>query len=96
LAQWHYWLTVTGFSIMAGDLTLQGMMQGTMLQAGTDFVESMVAMKPYWIIRSMAGIAMDVGALLGFWNLYMTIKRGQAIPIPAGAAADYLPEPKWS
>jgi hypothetical protein len=39
---------------------------------------------------------MDIGALLGFWNLYMTIKRGQLIPIPPSAPADYLPEPKWS
>ena len=83
-----YWVT--------GDLTLQGMMQGTMLQAGTDFVESMVAMKPYWIIRTLAGITMDIGAVLGFWNLYMTIQHGKAIPVPAGAPADYLPEPKWS
>jgi cbb3-type cytochrome oxidase subunit 1 len=67
-----------------------------MLQAGTDFVESMVAMKPYWIIRTLAGITMDIGAVLGFWNLYMTIGHGKAIPVPAGAPADYLPEPKWS
>jgi cytochrome c oxidase cbb3-type subunit 1 len=81
---------------MAGDLTLQGMMQGTMLQAGTDFVESMVAMKPYWIIRSLAGIVMDIGAGLGFWNLYMTIRHGALIPVPAAVPVDYLPEPKWS
>jgi cytochrome c oxidase cbb3-type subunit I len=96
LALWHYWLTVIGFSIMAGGLTLQGLMQGTMLQAGTDFVESMVAMKPYWLVRTMAGIAMDIGAGLGFWNLYMTIKSGQKIPAPPGASADWLPEPKYS
>jgi len=59
-------------------------------------VESMVAMKPYWIIRTLAGIVMDIGAALGFWNLYMTIKHGKPIPLPAGVPADYLPEPKWS
>jgi len=53
-AQWHYWLTVVGFSIMAFDLTIQGLMQGTMLQAGADFVDSMSAMKPYWFVRSLA------------------------------------------
>ena len=41
LAQWHYWLTVAGFSLMAAVLTLQGLLQGTMLQVGTDFVDSM-------------------------------------------------------
>src|SRR3982074_1367550 len=41
LAQWHSWITVGGFSIMAGVLTIQGLMQGTMLGFGTDFVDSM-------------------------------------------------------
>jgi cytochrome c oxidase cbb3-type subunit 1 len=87
---------VVGFSIMAFDLTIQGLMQGTMLQAGADFVDSMSAMKPYWFVRSLAGIGMDIGAALGFWNLYMTIKHGKLIPVPPGAPANYLPEPKWS
>lgn len=91
LADWHYWLTVTGFSVMAGVLTIQGLMQGTLLQAGTDFVDSMAAMKPYWLARSLAGITMDIGALLGFWNLYRTIHRGKQIEAPAGTAL--LPEP---
>src|SRR6267154_3024767 len=95
-AQWHYWLTVVGFSIMAFDLTIQGLMQGTMLQAGAEFVDSMSAMKPYWFVRSLAGITMDIGAALGFWNLYMTIKHGKLIPVPSQVPANYLPEPKWS
>jgi cytochrome c oxidase cbb3-type subunit 1 len=95
LAQWHFWLTVGGFSIMAFDLTLQGLMQGTMLQAGTDFVDSMAAMKPYWLIRTGAGIVMDIGAAMGFWNLYRTINAGEPIVVPKGASANYLPDPRW-
>jgi cytochrome c oxidase cbb3-type subunit 1 len=72
LAQWHYWLTLSGFSLMAAVLTLQGLMQGTMLQAGVDFVDSMQAMKPYWLTRTIAGVTMDVGAILGMWNLFRT------------------------
>jgi cbb3-type cytochrome oxidase subunit 1 len=56
----------------------------------------MSAMKPYWFVRSLAGITMDIGAALGFWNLYMTIKHGKPIPVPPGVSANYLPEPKWS
>jgi cytochrome c oxidase cbb3-type subunit 1 len=66
-----------------------------MLQAGTDFVDSMAAMKPYWLIRTGAGIAMDIGAALGFWNLYRTIHAGEPIAAPKGASANYLPEPRW-
>jgi cytochrome c oxidase cbb3-type subunit 1 len=95
LAQWHYWLTVGGFSVMAGVLTLQGLMQGTMLQVGSDFVDTMVAMKPYWFTRTLAGITMDVGALLGMWNLYRTMRLGKRIEVPVGDSSQRLPEPLW-
>jgi hypothetical protein len=39
---------------------------------------------------------MDIGAALGFWNLYMTIRHGEVIAVPAGSTTSYLPEPKWS
>src|SRR5712675_849679 len=94
-AQWHYWLTVVGFSIMAFDLTIQGLMQGTMLQAGADFVDSMSAMKPYWFTRTLAGIAMDIGAALGMWNLYKTIAHGKRIGSSTSAPEAAMPEPAW-
>jgi cytochrome c oxidase cbb3-type subunit I len=96
LAQWHYWLTVIGFSVMAGVLTTQGLMQGTMLQVGADFVDSMVSMKPYWFTRTLAGLTMDVGALLGMWNIYKTILVGKPIAAPAGASSRSVPEPMWT
>jgi cytochrome c oxidase cbb3-type subunit 1 len=81
---------------MAGVLTIQGLMQGTMLQVGADFVDSMVAMKPYWFTRTLAGLTMDIGALLGMWNLYKTIHAGPAIAAPAGASPGAVPEPMWT
>ncbi len=88
LAQWHYWLTVAGFSLMASDLVLQGLIQGTMLQAGADFVDSMQAMKPYWFTRTIAGVTMDVGAVLGMWNLYRTATESPGAPdAPASLAS---------
>ena len=44
-----------------------------------DFVDSMVAMKPYWFTRTLAGVTMDIGALLGMWNFYMTVVHGRRI-----------------
>jgi cytochrome c oxidase cbb3-type subunit 1 len=96
LAQWHFWLTVTGFSLMAADLTLQGLLQGTMLDAGSDFVDSMVAMKPYWFTRTLAGVTMDIGALCGFWNLYRTAYAGRPIEAKATSVAMPYPEPQLS
>src|SRR5712664_1234148 len=96
LAQWHYWLTVCGFSVMAGVLTIQGLMQGTMLQVGADFVDSMVAMKPYWFTRTLAGLTMDIGAALGMWNLYKTIHAAKVIVVPSGASPGAALEPMWT
>jgi cbb3-type cytochrome oxidase subunit 1 len=81
---------------MAGVLTIQGLMQGTMLQVGADFVDSMVAMKPYWFARTLAGLTMDIGAALGMWNLYKTIHEAKVIAVPAGASSGVVPEPMWT
>ena len=96
LAQWHYWLTLAGFSVMVSVLVLQGLMQGAMLEAGADFVDSLAAMKPYWFLRMIAGATMDVGALLGMWNLYQTARQGKRIEAREGAPAGAMPEPQWT
>jgi cbb3-type cytochrome c oxidase subunit I len=95
LAEWHFWLTVAGFSLMASVLTLQGLMQGSMLEMGSDFVDSMVTMKPYWLTRTLAGVTMDLGALLGMWNFFRTVFHGR--PIPATSSSSYGElEPQWT
>jgi cbb3-type cytochrome c oxidase subunit I len=96
LAQWHYWLTLGGFSLMASVLVLQGLMQGTMLEQGADFVNSMVAMKPYWFTRTIAGVTMDIGAILGMWNFLKTVIQGERIVSPGGVAAEAHLEPRWT
>jgi cbb3-type cytochrome c oxidase subunit I len=96
LAQWHYWLTLGGFSLMASVLVLQGLMQGTMLEQGADFVNSMVAMKPYWFTRTIAGVTMDIGAILGMWNFLKTVIQGERIVSPSGVAAEAHLEPRWT
>ncbi len=69
-----------------------------MLQGGADFVDSMVAMKPYWFTRTLAGMTMDIGAFSGMWNLYRTAMEGTPISrragrrrVGAGAALDIAP-----
>ena len=46
-------------------------------------------MKPYWFTRTLAGVTMDVGALLGMWNFYMTVMQGRRIEVPAQAPAGF-------
>src|SRR6185312_6091091 len=73
------WLTVTGFSTMILGLTAQGFIQGSMLENGADFVDSVKAMQPWWVARTIVGTMMDLA--LGFmaYNFYMTVREGKRI-----------------
>jgi cytochrome c oxidase cbb3-type subunit 1 len=86
LASWHLWLTIVGTTIMLLGLTAQGLVQGSMLEYGANFVDSMVEMKPWWAVRTLAGATMDVGFLLMAVNLIMTARSGAVFQVPAISA----------
>lgn len=84
LASWHLWLTVTGFSAMILGLTAQGFIQGSMLEHGADFVDSVKAMQPWWVARTVVGTMMDLALGLMAYNFYKTVGEGE--PIETGHA----------
>jgi cytochrome c oxidase cbb3-type subunit 1 len=43
-----------------------------MLMSGAEFVDTTVAIRPYWWVRTLTGISMDVGMSLLVMNLMMT------------------------
>ncbi|MEB2337481.1 MAG: cbb3-type cytochrome c oxidase subunit I [Nitrospirales bacterium] len=79
LASWHLWLTVTGFSAMILGLTAQGFIQGSMLEHGADFVDSVKVMQPWWVARTVVGTMMDLALGLMAYNFYKTIGQGEPI-----------------
>ncbi|MDT7043751.1 cbb3-type cytochrome c oxidase subunit I [Candidatus Nitronereus thalassa] len=79
LASWHLWLTIVGFTIMAVGLTAQGFIQGSMLEYGANFVDSMEEMKPWWVSRTLGGLAMDIALALMVINFYQTARKGVAL-----------------
>lgn len=85
LASWHFWLTVTGSAVMLLGLTAQGFIQGSMLEYGANFVDSLVSMKPWWIGRTVAGATMDIGLLLMVLNFVQTARIGKALQSKATA-----------
>ena len=72
LGNWSFWLITFGISIMGIVLTMAGLMQGTMWMTGTEWLDYLVAMRPYWLIRTISGISMDVGISLLVYNLMRT------------------------
>lgn len=82
LASWHLWLTITGTSVMLGGLAAQGFIQGTMLENGTDFVNTVNEMKPWWFVRTLAGLTMDIGLILMVINFTKTALEGKPFVEP--------------
>ena len=83
LASWHVWLTIAGTTIMLVGLAAQGLVQGSMLEYGANFVDTVVEMKPWWFARTLAGATMDIGFVLMAINLIMTARAGAPFEAPA-------------
>jgi cytochrome c oxidase cbb3-type subunit 1 len=60
-----------------------------MLMAGVEWLDSLVAIRPYWLVRTVAGISMDIGMSLLVYNLMRTVLAAPAestAALRAGAA----------
>jgi len=94
LATWHFWLIAVSVSAMAVVLTVMGLVQGTMWFDSVNFVDTLVAMKPYRLIHSISGLGSIVGLILFALNMFMTgaepssLKKVDREKKLAGAAAD--------
>lgn len=89
LGNWSFWLITFGITLMGLDLTMAGLQQGYMLMAGVEWLDSLVAIRPYWLVRTVAGISMDIGMSLLVYNLMRTMLAARAAagsPRPEAAA----------
>ncbi len=99
LIEVHFWLALAGTLIYVFSMWNSGIIQGLMWrtynESGTlaySFIDSLVAMHPYYIARAVGGLLFLIGAAVGFYNIWMTVRAtGEATPHPAAdrpAAAD--------
>jgi cytochrome c oxidase cbb3-type subunit 1 len=87
MANWSFWLITIGISAMGLVLTAEGLTQGLMWMQGAEWLDSMVAIKPYWLVRTFTGISMDIGMTLLVINL---MKSRLAASTAAPAAAEEM------
>jgi cytochrome c oxidase cbb3-type subunit I len=88
MANWSFWLIAIGISLMGLVLSAQGLQHGFMLMAGTEWMDALRAIAPYWLVRTMAGLSMDIGMTLLVINLMMTVvARPASIATRAPGAA---------
>jgi cytochrome c oxidase cbb3-type subunit 1 len=57
-------------------LSAGGLQQGFQWMNGVEWLDSVVQMRAYWLVRTLAGISMDIGMSLLIVNLMITaLKR---------------------
>ena len=84
LANQHFWIATLGIILYAVPMYIAGFMQGLSWQYfnpdGTlvhkDFLEIVIDMKPYYILRSLGGTLYIFGALMLVYNVFKTVKAG--------------------
>jgi cbb3-type cytochrome oxidase cytochrome c subunit/mono/diheme cytochrome c family protein len=79
LASWHFWLTVSGSTLMVVGLMAQGFIQDEMLEYGANFVDTVKEMKPWWVTRTLSGALIDIGLVLMAFNFFKTARHGTAL-----------------
>ncbi|MGD9843956.1 MAG: cytochrome-c oxidase, cbb3-type subunit I [Variibacter sp.] len=94
LVEAHFWLSLAGTVIyifaMWNSGIIQGLMWRTYNESGTlaySFVDSLVAMHPYYIARAIGGAFFLLGAIIGLYNIWMTIRT--ASEAEAQSSPDY-------
>lgn len=93
-ANWHFWIGTLGIVFYAVPMYWAGFMQWSMLQDFTptgqleyQFMETVKAMEPFYMMRGIGGTLYLVGAILMCVNLYKTVKSGKAVNDEAAEAA---------
>jgi len=77
---WSYRLLFAGIVIMFADLTVAGIVEARLWLDGSPWLDSVVAVQPYWIIRTLSGVLIAGG----FAALLVGLTTG---PRGAGARA---------
>ena len=95
LVEVHFWLALSGTIVYVLAMWNSGIIQGLMWRTynanGTlayTFVDSLDAMHPYYVARAVGGLLFLIGALVGCYNVWMTVRQA-----PQQAPAADLPEP---
>ncbi len=91
MVNWHFWLATLGIVIYAAVMWVAGIQQGLMWREYDSqgflvysFAETVAAMKPYYIVRTLGGLLYLAGGIVMAYNVAMTIlgHQRQETPIP--------------
>ena len=95
----HFWMQVAGLLLYVASMWTAGIVEGLMWRATNadgsltySFLESLIAVKPLYVLRLMGGLLIVGGMVVMAWNMWHTAasaraKLTQAVRIP-------LPQPQ--
>lgn len=85
LINFHFWLATIGTVLYIVAMWVSGIMQGLMWRAYDEygmlaytFAESVSAMHPYYVMRTIGGVLFTSGAVVMLYNIVMTLKMAKA------------------
>ncbi|MFI3902904.1 cytochrome-c oxidase, cbb3-type subunit I [Ochrobactrum sp. S1502_03] len=91
MVNWHFWLATLGIVLYASAMWVSGIQQGLMWREYDSqgflvysFVETVAAMFPYYVIRTLGGVLYLCGGLVMAWNVYQTIRGNLRKEAPMG------------
>ena len=92
LVEVHFWLSLAGTLIYVFAMWNSGIIQGLMWRTYTEdgtlaysFLDSLVAMFPYYVARALGGLLFLLGAIVGCYNIWMTVRT---TPLASPGKAD--------
>src|SRR6201988_2178298 len=85
LVNWHFWIATLGIVLYISAMWVSGILHGLMWRAYTSlgfleysFIETVDAMHPFYVIRAAGGALFVIGSLIMAYNLWMTVRVGEA------------------
>ncbi len=85
LVSYHFWLATLGIVFYAASMWISGIMEGLMWREVDaqgylvySFVDTVQAKMPLYVMRGLGGVLYLTGAILMVYNLYKTIRSGEA------------------
>jgi cbb3-type cytochrome oxidase subunit 1 len=82
LMEWHYWLITLGMVLYVVSLWIAGLIQGIDWMNGVPFINTVIAMHPFFGARLLGGLMAGIGILCFIFNVWMTSRQPAAALLP--------------
>jgi cytochrome c oxidase cbb3-type subunit I len=81
LVEYHFWIATLGIVFYITAMWVSGILQGLMWRSYDElgflqysFIETVIAMHPFYVIRALGGVLFLIGALIMVYNLWRTVR----------------------